>query len=30
MGEEFGEMKEKTFGEAKLQWDLIENKQKRV
>ncbi len=25
MGEEFGEPKEKVPGEAKIQWDLIEN-----
>ncbi len=27
MGEEYGEPKGKIIGEAKLQWDLIENKE---
>jgi hypothetical protein len=27
MGDEFGEPKEKMAAEAKLQWDLIENKE---
>jgi 1,4-alpha-glucan branching enzyme len=27
MGEEFGETKEKSIAESKLQWNLIENKE---